>query len=61
MAFSLAIFSADCPIVSPVDGSAMAGVMGTRSFGLMRANAFNLPGNDFALDAITSASANPCE
>ena len=28
-----AIFSADWPIVSPVDGSAIAGVIGTRSFG----------------------------
>src|SRR4051794_5276088 len=28
-----AIFSADCPIVSPVDGSAIAGVTGTRSRG----------------------------
>ena len=33
MPFSFAIFSADCPIDSPVDGSAMAGVTGTRSRG----------------------------
>ena len=33
MPFSFAIFSADWPIDSPVDGSAMAGVTGTRSRG----------------------------
>ena len=39
MPFSLAIFSADWPIVSPVDGSAIAGVTGTRSRGRVRASA----------------------
>src|SRR5262249_51872595 len=33
MPFSLAIFSADSPIVRPVDGSASAGGTGTRSRG----------------------------
>ena len=37
-AFSLAIFSADWPIVRPVDGSAMAGASGTRSRGRTRAS-----------------------
>ena len=36
MPFSLAIFSADCPIDSPVEGSAIAGVTGTRSRGRSR-------------------------
>ena len=37
MPFSFAIFSADWPIVRPVDGSAMAGACGTRSRGRRRA------------------------
>ena len=39
MPFSFAIFSADWPIVSPVEGSAIAGVTGTRSRGRVAAEA----------------------
>ena len=61
MVFSFAIFSADSPIVSPVEGSAIAGVTGTRSFGRNRISVLSRAGNDFAFDAKTSVSANPCE
>src|SRR5450759_5202245 len=61
MPLSLAIFSPDCPIVSPVEGSAIAGVTGMRSFGRRRAIVLSRAGNDFAFDARTSVSANPCE
>ena len=37
MPFNLAILSADCPIDSPVLGSAMAGVIGMKSLGRSRA------------------------
>jgi hypothetical protein len=39
MPFSFAIFSADWPMVSPVEGSAIAGVSGTRSLGRIPAKA----------------------
>src|SRR5215207_2413680 len=61
MPLIFAIFSADCPMVSPVDGSAMAGVIGTRSFGRMRESALTLPPMDLARDADTRASENPRE
>ena len=57
MRFSFAIFSADCPIDSPVDGSAMAGETGTRSRIRMRLKARNLAPSDFALLASTRMSA----
>ena len=53
MPFSLAIFSADCPIVSPVDGSAIAGVTGTRSRGRTRPRAAIRPPKLRALLAST--------
>ncbi len=48
MAFSLAIFSADWPIVRPVDGSAMAGASGTRSRGRTLARLPRRAPSDFA-------------
>jgi len=57
MPFSLAIFSADWPIVRPVDGSAMAGVCGARSFGRSFENALSLPPSVRAFDASTRAFA----
>ena len=56
-----AIFSADSPIVSPVVGSAMAGVIGTRSRGLIRESAPTRAPSVFAFEAATSASENPRE
>ena len=50
MSLSFAIFSALCPIVSPVVGSAIAGVIGMRSRGRRRASAPNRAGIVFALD-----------
>jgi hypothetical protein len=56
-----AIFSALCPMVSPVLGSAIAGVIGTRSRGRMRASAPTRLVIVFALDADTSALEKPRE
>jgi hypothetical protein len=58
MPFSLAIFSADSPMVRPVVDSAIAGASGARSFGRIFENAPSLPVSDFCLLAETSASAN---
>jgi hypothetical protein len=58
---SFAIFSALCPIVSPVVGSAIAGVTGIRSFGRMRARACTRCESDLARDAATRASEKPRE
>jgi hypothetical protein len=44
-----------------VEGSAIAGVIGTRSFGLMRARVFSRPGIVFALLAATRMSDIPFE
>src|SRR5437762_1382895 len=57
MWFSLAIFSADWPIVSPVDGSAMAGETGTRSRGRIRLSVRSRAPKDLALLASTRMSA----
>ena len=54
MPFSFAIFSADCPMLSPVEGSAMAGVTGTRSRGRVRPKAATRPPRLFARLASTS-------
>ena len=51
--FSFAIFSADWPMVSPVEGSAMAGASGTRSRGRSRAKAERRAPSDFAFWAST--------
>ena len=56
-----AIFSADSPMVSPVVGSAIAGVIGMRSRGRIRVTALARAPNDFAREAATSASAKPRE
>ncbi len=56
MPFSLAIFSADCPIVSPVDGSAMAGLTGMRSLGRKVDNNRIRSPADFALLRPTKSS-----
>ena len=61
MWFSFAIFSADCPIVSPVVGSAIAGVIGMRSRGRIFASAPRRCPSVFALLAATSASLMPRE
>ena len=61
MALIFAIFSADSPMDSPVLGSAMAGVIGTRSRGRTFASARTRPPNVFAFDAATSASLMPRE
>ena len=61
MWFSFAIFSADWPIDSPVVGSAIAGVTGMRSRGLIFASAPSLAPSDFALLAAISASLKPRE
>jgi predicted amidohydrolase YtcJ len=52
-----AIFSADWPIVSPVDGSAIAGVIGTRSFGRIFASDCTRAPKLFARDAATISPA----
>ena len=58
MPFSFAIFSADWPMLRPVDGSAMAGVSGTRSRGRMLAKAESRAPSDSGLRwASTSARA----
>ena len=57
MWFSLAIFSADCPIDSPVEGSAMAGETGIRSRGRMREKTPSRWLNVFALLASIRMSA----
>src|SRR5207247_5034830 len=49
MWFSLAIFSADWPIDSPVDGSAMAGDTGIRSRGRIRLSVRSREPSDLAL------------
>ena len=54
MPFSFAIFSADWPMVSPVEGSAIAGVTGTRSRGRARRNAARRPPTLLARLASTS-------
>ena len=54
MPFSFAIFSADWPMVSPVEGSAMAGVTGTRSRGRVRPKAASRPPKLLARLASTS-------
>ncbi len=56
MPFSLAIRSALSPMVSPVEYSAMAGVVGTSSPGLNPANAFRRSFVVRALDASMSRS-----
>jgi hypothetical protein len=56
-----AIFSALCPIVSPVDGSAIAGVIGTRSRGRTLARAESRAPSVRAREALTSTSAIPRE
>src|SRR5262245_24784667 len=53
MQFSFAIFSADWPIVSPVDGSEMAGATGMRSRGRVRAKVAILEPKLLALLAST--------
>ncbi len=55
MPFSFAIFSADWPIDSPVEGSAMAGVTGTKSRGRTRASTPRRSAMAFALLASTSS------
>src|SRR3989442_6629135 len=57
MWFSLAIFSADCPIDSPGEGSAMAGETGIRSRGRMREKTPSRWLNVFALLASIRMSA----
>ncbi len=57
MRFSFAIFSADCPMDSPVDGSAMAGATGTRSRGRTRAKLRTRAITVFALLASIRTSA----
>src|SRR5256884_409706 len=57
MWFSLAIFSADWPIDSPVEGSAIAGDTGTRSRGRIRLSVRRRVPSDFALLASTRMSA----
>src|SRR6266576_5200726 len=57
MWFSLAIFSADWPIDSPVDGSAMAGETGIKSRGRMRLNVRSRAARERALLASTRMSA----
>src|SRR5438093_12707843 len=57
MRFSLAIFSADWPIVSPVEGSAIAGDTGIRSRGRLFANALTRCRAVLALLASTRMSA----
>ena len=52
--FSFAIRSADWPMVSPVDGSAMAGATGTRSRGRTEANSRTRSPMERALLAATS-------
>ena len=61
MSFSFAIFSALCPIDSPVLGSEMAGATGTRSFGRTFENALSFWLMLFALFAAISTSVNPRE
>ncbi len=56
--FSFAIFSADCPIVSPVADSASAGASGARSFGRSLLKRASFPPIVFCLLAATSVSAN---
>ena len=58
---SFAIFSADCPIDSPVVGSAMAGVIGMKSLARTFAKACRRWPSVLALLAATSASLNPRE
>ena len=55
--FSRAIFSADWPMVRPVDGSAIAGASGARSRSRTDENARTRSPIDFARDAPTSARA----
>ena len=54
MPFSFAIFSADWPMLSPVEGSAIAGVTGTRSRGRARLRAATRPATLLARPALTS-------
>ena len=61
MPFSFAIFSADWPIVSPVVGSAMAGVIGTKSLARIFPKACTRCASVLALDAAMSASEKPRE
>ncbi len=56
MPFSFAIRSALSPIDSPVDGSAIAGVRGARSFGRTPVSAATRCITVFAFDAVSSAS-----
>src|ERR1700722_19048622 len=56
-----AILSADCPIVSPVDGSAIAGATGRRSRGRIRLKALAFAPIVLARLAATSASEKPRE
>ena len=59
--FSFAIFSADSPIVSPVVGSAIAGVIGMKSLRPDLAKCRRRWPSVFALLAATSTSLNPRE
>src|ERR1700694_3964370 len=61
MWFSLAIFSADCPIERPVVYSAMAGATGASSAGRNPARALAFNAGVFALDSFTSRRANSRE
>ena len=61
MPLIFAIFSADCPIDSPVVGSAMAGVMGMKSLPRIALKACIRWPMLLALEAATSASENPRE
>ena len=58
---SFAIFSADCPMDSPVVGSAIAGVMGMKSLARIVEKACTRWPIVFALLAATSASEKPRE
>ncbi len=57
--FSFAIFSADWPIVSPVEGSAMAGVCGTKSRGRSFASA-GQPGPEGSRLLRLAPGSGPC-
>jgi hypothetical protein len=61
MPLIFAIFSADSPMDSPVDGSAIAGAIGTRSRGRIFDSARTRAPTLFAREAVRSASLMPRE